>query len=237
MNPFFVHPQQPQAIYTQPQEIYLQPAYQQPAYQQPAYQQPAYQQQPQFLGEGISGGSGVLPTRTIPESTANWIIKEAKAALRDEVTLNLARYLVSEVVEEHTDPSVARYSEMAAIHDFVSSRVRYTSDPFGIELVFGARELVRRILYRAQFGGDGKFAEDCDGFTSLSLALLLSIGHVCQVILAGYTNVEGWQHIFVQDYMPSLGWVTFDPSMKEKVREVMANVDKVKAFPINAHKD
>lgn len=175
--------------------------------------------------------SGVNVTRTIPENTANWVIQEAKAALRDVQTLDLARHIVRDIVEEHEDPSVARYSEMAAIHDFVSSRVRYTSDPFGIELVYGAKALVERILKT------GKFSEDCDGFAVLSLALLLSVGHICQVVLAGYTNVSGWQHIFVQDYMPSLGWITFDPSMKNEVRTVLANVDKIKTFPVNAHLD
>jgi len=176
-------------------------------------------------------GQGVNVTRTIPDSTAQWVINEAKAALRDVQTLDLARHLVADVVEEHTDPSVARYSEMMAIHDFVSTRVRYTSDPFGIELVYGAKAIIDRIMRV------GKFAEDCDGFTVLSLALLLSIGHVCQVLLVGYTNIQGWQHIFVQDFMPSFGWVTFDPSMKQNVRDVLASVDKVKAFPVNAHLD
>lgn len=201
----------------------------------PPVAQYGYHHPSQALMGQEQGASALIPdmqvTRTIPEHTATWIIKEAKLALRDPLMLTTSRLLVSEIVEEHDDPSVTRYSEMIAIHDFVYNRLRYTQDPYGIELVYGAREILRKIMQH------GKFAEDCDGFTSLSLGMLLSVGHVCQVILAGYANLAGWQHIFVQDYMPGLGWITFDPSMKHKVRDVLAQVDKVKAFPVNAHLD
>ncbi len=176
-------------------------------------------------------------TRQVPVQTGLWVAEQIRQGIQDMRILDLSRMLVAGLIEEHYDPQLAAICELKVISRFVMSHIRYTRDPYGVELVYGPMAQVDRI---APVIDKDKgilitrtFAEDCDGFSVFTGALCAAVGHVVRVMLVGYRNTTGWNHIFIQARIPGYDWVTLDTSMKKKARYYLQFVDRVYTIPVN----
>jgi len=80
--------------------------------------------------------------------------------------------------------------ESRALFDYVRHNVRYTGDIRGIDTFQSA---IRTLLWAAG---------DCDDMAILLAALLLSIGHLPELVVIRTTNSRDWNHIYVRDLLP-----------------------------------
>lgn len=112
-------------------------------------------------------------------------------------------------------------AEVATIHRWVQSAIRYTRDPVGQETVQTPEHtaLVTR-------------AGDCDDFSVLEAALLGALGHPTRFITIGYTP-QAFSHVYLEVNVRGR-WIALDPIMADKPMgwEAPSPVLR-KAFPIN----
>lgn len=142
-----------------------------------------------------------------PEATVSHILRSARRAINDPSLHAFARMLVCKTIDKRTHPVLAAVSEANAVCDVLRYRIRYTKDPHNVELVFGAAAVME--LWRVF----GKWAEDCDGYADMALALLWSLGHHCQVALVGFDEwATGFDHVFVETEIPGYGLYVVDPT-------------------------
>lgn len=92
--------------------------------------------------------------------------------------------------------------EMKALFEWVQRNVRYTKDPFRLEVLHSAR----RILELR--------AGDCDDMTILLGALLESIGHPTRLVIVGPTPLRPdlFSHIYLEAYHKGR-WIPLDATM------------------------
>lgn len=92
--------------------------------------------------------------------------------------------------------------EIRALFEWVQQNVRYTKDPFRLEVLHSAR----RILELR--------AGDCDDMTILLGAMLESIGHPIRLVIVGPTPVRPdlFSHIYLEVYYKGK-WISLDATM------------------------
>jgi transglutaminase-like putative cysteine protease len=92
--------------------------------------------------------------------------------------------------------------EIRALFEWVQAHVRYTRDPFRVEVLHSAR----RMLELA--------AGDCDDMTILLGALLESIGHPVRLVVVGPTprRPDLFTHIYLE-VRHRHRWIALDPTM------------------------
>jgi hypothetical protein len=141
--------------------------------------------------EPIPGGaSGVR----VKASRIRGLVEDAK---RTESFRNFACRLVQDI------PAREWRAEVERVADFVRRRVRYTRDPWGVELFTHPARLLQDAL-------DGKAAEDCDGFVILASALLESIGYQTRYRMGALDDPRRYVHIWLEVMIPGEGWVPLE---------------------------
>lgn len=90
-------------------------------------------------------------------------------------------------------------SEVEALYSFVRDHIRYTKDVYGIEtLATPDKTLQMRV-------------GDCDDMTVLLATLLESIGYPTRFVIEGYTEGNGWEHVYLETCLYGQ-WVALDPT-------------------------
>ena len=94
-----------------------------------------------------------------------------------------------------------KVEEVRAIHKFVSQKVRYTKDPYGMEYLQTPPTLLKMIEQGEKPAGD------CDDMTMLSLSLLKSVGFPVAVKVTSYSPDGRFAHIYGLVYLNKIGWM------------------------------
>lgn len=106
--------------------------------------------------------------------------------------------------------------QVKRIYDDAIRRWRYVNDPWGSELLTYSPEAIYRLVLGLDGVGvgRGRGAGDCDCISAAMGAELLSIGRPVRIGVTappGSPSGRSFSHIFVQAYVPRVGWVTVDP--------------------------
>ncbi len=167
-----------------------------------------------------------------PPETAAKMVALGRNALVDPEIAGMARFLTKELIDEQDNPFAAVMSEMQAIYNWVTSKVRYTRDPHNVELVYSPVQLLRLIKKY------GKWGEDCDSQQLLALVLMASLGRQCRVTIAGFRkgHPDFYSHVFAEVMVPGISgflqtrWVVLDPALRQKVHPMVRHITTVKYF-------
>jgi Transglutaminase-like superfamily len=105
------------------------------------------------------------------------------------------------ILERNVTPKDYR-GEIKALFEWVQQNVRYTKDPFRVEVLHSAR---RMLALRAG---------DCDDMTILLGAMLEAIGHPVRIVLAGPDPLQPrlFTHVYLEAYDRG-HWIPLDPTM------------------------
>jgi hypothetical protein len=92
--------------------------------------------------------------------------------------------------------------EIKALFEWVQQNVRYTKDPFRVEVLHSARRMLELR------------AGDCDDMTTLLGAMLEAIGHPVRLVLAGPDPLRPllFSHIYLEAYLKGR-WIPMDATM------------------------
>jgi len=173
----------------------------------------------------------------VPPETATRLVESAKQAITDVKVNNAVRNLVANLYDENwierpvtkekikRGVTLARVCEVLAVYNLVSSQLRYTKDPYGVELVYHPK-----FLHTYAFSRNRKFAEDCDSIAGLTLTYLLALGHRCRITIVGYPYASGYSHVFAESLVEGIGWIVVDPALGLKVPGMVKNIVRFKHF-------
>ena len=168
-----------------------------------------------------------------PPETAARICQIAVEAVKNPRVPQMARELVRHIIDENADPFLAVLSEIQAVYNVIQSRMRYTRDPFGVELVYGADFVAK------QWEEGQPWADDCDTYAVMLMSFFLSIGRDCRVTIVSFDphEPERFEHVFVEVLLPPSPqqkiperWVVVDPSTAGKVRQMTREVKYMRHF-------
>lgn len=170
----------------------------------------------------------------VPPQTAEKIVQLALESLKDPVVFHTAREIVSHLEDENTvGYFLAQYSEIQAIFHYIKSRMRYTRDPIGIELVYGPSEIVR------QWKSGGRWSEDCDSYATVLMAFFMAIGRQPRVTIVSFdpNAPEHFEHVFVEVMLPGDPtrnipgrWVAVDPSTHPHTDDMLKSIKHARFF-------
>ena len=124
-------------------------------------------------------------------------------------------------------------SEMLAIYHYCCTNVNYRRDPRTIELVKAPWKVIEEELFKGR-----KPQGDCDDYSALLAALLLSIGCSVRIVTVAfkhmrYAGQRQYSHVFVQAYEPrSDQWITLDPVAGENTKAMHKRAVAAKIYPI-----
>jgi hypothetical protein len=92
--------------------------------------------------------------------------------------------------------------EIKALFEWVQQNVRYTKDPFRVEVLHSARRMLELR------------AGDCDDMTILLGSMLEAIGHPVRIVLAGPDPLQPrlFTHVYLEAYDKGR-WIPLDPTM------------------------
>ena len=92
--------------------------------------------------------------------------------------------------------------EIKALFEWVQRNVRYTKDPFGVEVLHSARRMLELR------------AGDCDDMSILLSAMLESIGHPVRLVLSGPDPLRPrlFSHVYLEVYHKAR-WIPLDATM------------------------
>ena len=105
------------------------------------------------------------------------------------------------LLEREVTPKDYR-GEIKALFEWVQQNVRYTKDPFRVEVLHSARRLLELR------------AGDCDDMTILLGAMVEAIGHPVRIVLAGPDPLRPrlFTHVYLEAYDKGR-WIPLDPTM------------------------
>lgn len=146
---------------------------------------------------------GVLMS-SIYDSIANIPVRRENIGNGDNAIMNTVNHIKTIVRSSYANPYVRRYAEnivsvcaandklceVKTIHKFVSTKVRYTKDPYGTEYLQTPPTLLQMIEQGELPHGD------CDDMTMLSLSLLRSIGYPVALKVASFIPNGKFSHIY-----------------------------------------
>lgn len=160
----------------------------------------------------------------LPPDTAAEIVLRAQDDLKNPAVLNGIRVFIRWVIDERISLYDCVISESLAVENFVRDRVRYTRDPIGVELVYSLSrtgDLWTSFL---------RWAEDCDTQAQLVFTMLLAIGRMSRMVIAGFDQdqPENFSHIFTEVLTPPINeyksrWLIVDPSLSPQTTIQMAS--------------
>lgn len=168
-----------------------------------------------------------------PPETARRIVQGAVDAVKKPEVADMARRIVRDIVDENLSPFFAILSEIQAVYNIAIVKMRYTRDPHGVELVYGAEYIVK------QWNQGKKWAEDCDTYASLLMAFFLAIGRHARVTIVSFTQGDPnrFEHVFVEVFLPGDAermipgrWVVVDPSTGPHVRKMISQIKHAQHF-------
>jgi hypothetical protein len=92
--------------------------------------------------------------------------------------------------------------EIQALFEWVQQNVRYTKDPYRVEVLHSARRLLDLL------------AGDCDDMTILLAAMLESVGHPTRMVIVGPNRLQPslFSHIYLEVSYQGR-WIPLDPTM------------------------
>ena len=159
----------------------------------------------------------------IPVETARSMVQMAIKDVQNPNVAGVARWIVRDLVDENMSPFAAIMSEVQAIENFVIQRIRYTRDPYGVELVYSPSRVVDFISRYT------RWAEDCDTQALLILTFFLAIGRQARLVIAGFHEKGIYTHVFCEVFVPSEGemparWVIVDPSTGKNVAKMASSI-------------
>jgi hypothetical protein len=93
--------------------------------------------------------------------------------------------------------------EIRALFEWVQSNIRYTKDPFSVEVLHSARRMLELR------------AGDCDDMTIVLGAMLESVGHPVRVVLTGPTPSRPrlFTHVYLEVFCQG-AWIPLDATMR-----------------------
>lgn len=168
-----------------------------------------------------------------PPETARRIVASAMEAVKKPEVVDMARRIVRGIVDENTSPFFAILSEIQAVYNIAITKMRYTRDPHGVELVYGAEYIVR------EWNKGNTWAEDCDTYATLLMSFFLAIGRHARVTIASFTpeDPQRYEHVFVEVFLPGDPvrmipgrWVVVDPSTGPHVRDMITKITHADHF-------
>lgn len=166
-----------------------------------------------------------LPYRGAPQTVS--VIVDAALRSQDHLCI---RQLAEEFCQGLESKDYC--SEYLAIMNGVLQHSRYMRDPRTVELVKAPYVIASDILA-------GKTVNlDCDDFTGLIDALVLSVGGKCDVVTVAfrkmfYNGQQQFSHVFARAYDPRNGnIIVMDPVAAEKTGEMLKRVKAAKVWPI-----
>lgn len=168
-----------------------------------------------------------------PPETARKIVLSAMEAVKKPEVVDMARRIVRDIVDENMSPFFAVLSEIQAVYNIAITKMRYTRDPHGVELVYGAEYIVK------EWNKGKKWAEDCDTYATLLMSFFLAIGRHARVTIVSFTPTEPqrFEHVFVEVFLPGDPvrmipgrWVIVDPSTGPHVRDMISKITHAEHF-------
>ncbi|WP_176560175.1 transglutaminase-like domain-containing protein [Brevibacillus dissolubilis] len=99
-------------------------------------------------------------------------------------------------------PAKAYLQEIETLFRWVQRKIRYTKDPYRLELLTSALRILQLRI------------GDCDDMTVLLGSMLESIGHPVRLVVAGYNrnNPNLFSHVYLEVYIRG-HWIALDPTM------------------------
>ena len=154
-----------------------------------------------------------------PHETAWKMMSWALYSVHFPNVVNFARYFIREVYDENDNLPYSKLSEIAAIHSLARKSLRYTPDPIGVEAVYAPHTVVELVeMY-------GRWAEDCDSISLLTLTMLLALGHQVRMCIAGFSpGMVTYSHVFAEVFIEGLGWFAVDPSLGDQVHQMCKDI-------------
>ena len=115
-----------------------------------------------------------------------------------------------------TAPPKDYLGQARKIYEDITKRWRYVKDPWRKELLsFGPKAMWNLVLAGDGVGvGAGRGAGDCDCISAANGAMLQAIGLKVRIATTSPISAPPgptFSHVFVQVFIPKLGWVTSDP--------------------------
>lgn len=129
-------------------------------------------------------------------------LQHIQALIRQGVKDFYVRQKAIDILFQRRVPAKDYLGEIQALFEWVQRNVRYTKDPFRLEVLHSAR----RILELR--------AGDCDDMTILLGAMLESIGHPIRLVIVGPTPLRPdlFSHIYLEAYHKGR-WIPLDATM------------------------
>lgn len=129
-------------------------------------------------------------------------LQHVQALIRQGVKDFYVRQKAIDILFQRRIPAKDYLGEIQALFEWVQRNIRYTKDPFRLEVLHSAR----RILELR--------AGDCDDMTILLGALLESIGHPTRLVIVGPTPLRPdlFSHIYLEAYHKGR-WIPLDATM------------------------
>ena len=99
-------------------------------------------------------------------------------------------------------PAKAYLEEIETLFRWIQRNIRYTKDPYRLELLTGALRILQLRI------------GDCDDMAVLLGAMLESIGHPIRLVVAGYSpvNPKLFSHVYIEVYYRGR-WIPLDATM------------------------
>jgi hypothetical protein len=129
-------------------------------------------------------------------------LQHVQALIRQGVKDFYVRQKAIDILFQRQIPAKDYLGEIQALFEWVQRNIRYTKDPFQLEVLHSAR----RILELR--------AGDCDDMTILLGALLESIGHPTRLVIVGPSPLRPdlFSHIYLEAYHKGR-WIPLDATM------------------------
>ena len=160
----------------------------------------------------LAGPRYLAPSLTAPRVHQMWIPKgyrgtwatvvRMRALIRDGAKDFYVRQKAIDILLLRAVPAKNYVGEVEALFEWVQQNVRYTKDPFQLELLHSPRRLLELR------------AGDCDDMSILLGALLESVGHPVRIVLTGSNPQRPrlFTHVYVEAYCHGR-WIPLDATM------------------------
>jgi len=122
-------------------------------------------------------------------------------------------------------------AEVSAVFYWVRANVRYTLDPYSLELFQRAQRIVQLKM------------ADCDDQVILSGAMLQTIGYPLRIVIIDTGDDSGWNHVYLHVGIPPTDptkWISFDlTAIDQPLGWEMPSsmINKKKAFEVQGEDD
>jgi len=145
-----------------------------------------------------------ITTLRVPKGARGTLVTARIIAqmIRDGAKDFYVRQKAIEVFRAYRVRAKDRFGEVWAIFDWTRRTIRYTRDIFRVELLHSARRTLELK------------SGDCDDFTILIGAMLVSTGHPVRLVLAGFRphKPHSYSHIY-PEVLIGKRWVAIDATM------------------------